>query len=66
VIGRIERIKLDANETPSQAVEKPGTSQKIPKWIILNLESVHPDEARNIGTKSSTRQYDGGDVDNSH
>jgi hypothetical protein len=66
VIERIERLKLDGNATPSQSVDKPGPSQKFPKWLIKTLESVHPNEVGKISTRSSTREDDGGDVDNSN
>ena len=32
---------------------------------MKTLESVHPDEVRKIGIRNSTRQYDGGEADNS-
>jgi hypothetical protein len=65
VIERIERMNFDGNATPSQSMEQLGPSQKYPKWHIKTLESVHPNEVGKIGTKISTRQDDGGGVDNS-
>jgi hypothetical protein len=65
VIEGIERLNLDGNAVPSQLVEQPGPSQKCPKWLIKTLESVRPDEVGKTRTKSSTKQDDGGDVDNS-
>jgi hypothetical protein len=48
-------------------VEQLGQSQKgPPKWLIKTLESVHLDEVWKTGTRSSTRQDDGGDLDNSN
>jgi len=59
-------LKLDGNVAPSQSIEQPRPSQKCPKWLIKTLESVHPDEVGKIETRSSTRQDDGGDVDDSN
>jgi len=55
MIERIERLKLNGNSMLSQSVEKLGPSQKFPKCLINTLESVHPDEVGNIGSRSSTR-----------
>jgi hypothetical protein len=66
VIERIENLRLDENSTPSQSVEKPGPSQKVPpKWFTKTLESVHPDEFGKKRTIMSSRK-DGGNVDNSN
>jgi hypothetical protein len=65
VIKRIERLNLDGNATPSQSIEQPRPSYKCPKCLINTLESVHPNEVGKTCTISSTRQDDGGDVDNS-
>jgi hypothetical protein len=66
VIERNEKLKLDEKSTPSQSTEQPRSSQKGPtKWITKTFESVHPDQAGNIGTTMSSRQY-GGNVDNSN
>jgi hypothetical protein len=65
VIERIERLNLDEDTSTSQSEEQPRLSHKCPKWLIKTLESVHHVEVGNIRTKSSTRQDDGGDVDNS-
>jgi hypothetical protein len=66
VIKRIERLNLGGNATPSQLAKQLGPSQKGPKWLIKTLESVHPHEVGKIETRSSTRQDDGGDVNNSN
>jgi hypothetical protein len=66
VIERIEMLNLDGNATPSQSVEQLGPSQKCPNWLIKTLESVCLEEVRKTRTRSSTRQDDGGDVDNSN
>ena len=59
-------MSLDKNLAPSQSIDQLGPSHKgPPKWLIKKLESIHPDEVINIGTRSSLRQ-DGGDVDNSN
>ena len=65
VIERIKMLNLDGNDTPSQSVEQPRPSQKCPKWLIKTLESVCLNEVGNTGMRSSTKQDDGGDVDNS-
>jgi len=44
----------------------PGPSHKCPKWLIKTLESVCLDEVGKTRTKGSTRQDDGGDVDDSN
>ena len=59
----IERIgRLSINDEADQ----PGPSRKIPKWATKTLESVHPDEVGKMGTRSSTKQDDGGDANNSN
>jgi hypothetical protein len=58
-------LNLDGNASPSQSVEQPGPSQKFPKWVMKTLESVHPDEVGKTETRSSTRQDNRGDVDDS-
>ena len=65
VIDRIGRMNLDA--TPSQSVEQPGPSHKVPKWVQKTLESVHPNEVGKTGTKIlyEARQEDGGSENNS-
>ena len=40
-------------------------SHKITKWALNTLESVHPNEFGKTRTRSSTRQEDGGNVDDS-
>lgn len=63
VIERIRRINLDATHLNEwinmDHLRKPPPPQNgSPKHL-----SVHPDEIKNMGTKSSTKQ-DGGDVHN--
>ena len=59
-------MSLDDNSTPYQLVEQLGPSQKgPPNCLTKTLESVHPNEVGNIGTRMSSRQY-GGNVDNSN
>ena len=36
---------------------------KYSKWFMKTLESVHPNGVRRIGTVSSTKQDNGGDID---
>eukprot|EP00253_Pinus_taeda_P003906 PITA_03906 len=61
VIDRFGRLNLDS--VPTQSTKQPGPSQKgPPKWLTKTLESVHPDEVGNTGTRNSTWQ-NGGDVD---
>eukprot|EP00253_Pinus_taeda_P020695 PITA_20695 len=63
VIDRIGRLNLDS--IPTQSTGQPGPSKKGPsKWLTKTLESVHPDEVGNTGTRNSNRQ-NGGDVDDS-
>jgi hypothetical protein len=61
VIERIERLYL-GNATPSQSMEKPRPSQKVPKWLIKTLKIVCLDKFGKTCTRSSIRQDDGGDV----
>ena len=56
VIEGIERLTLEDNEAPSH---------KIPKWAMKTLESVHLDEIGKTRTRSSTRQDDGGNAEDS-
>ena len=62
MIERIGRLSINDEAPPA---DQPGPSWKIPKWATKTLESVHPDEVRNTGTRSSKRQEDGGGADNS-
>jgi hypothetical protein len=66
VIGRIVKLRLDENSTPSQSAEKPRPFQKgPPKCHTKTLESVHIYMVGKKGTIMSSRQ-DGGNVDNSN
>ena len=56
-------MNLEENEEP--LVDQPRPSQKLSKWAIKTLESVHLDEVGNMGTRISTRHEAGGDADNS-
>jgi len=40
VIEGIGGLSLDENATPSQLVEQPEPSKKLPKWAMNTLESV--------------------------
>ena len=64
VIEQIGRLNIEENEAP--LIEQPGPSQNFRKWVTKTLESVHLDEVGNMGTRSSTRQDDGGYADNSN
>ena len=74
LIEGIVNISLEYNGAPSQFVEQPRTSHKIPKLATKTVESVHIGEVGNTGMRNSTRQNDGGyandstsrDVENPH
>ena len=61
VIERIGRFNPEENGAP--LVEQPKPSQKLLKWVMKTLESVHLDEVGKREIGNMTRQEDGGDVD---
>ena len=61
MIEKIERLSINDEEPPA---DQPGPSRKNPKWATKTLESVHPDEVGNTGTRSSKRHEYGGGEDN--